>query len=352
MFENVKFDKELETIRTDSADEAIMNLPKYNYQSFNGGQLKIRINEGQNIQLTCDGETFGISQWGYCQFLKKIRISPHSANAIDLDFLENLINNTLNRLSSSRSMLMIKRGNTIVNVGVAPYMPTRHESILKNLNKSSICDISQVSFNDRGLSVSLLDERIPVIEPEEGDIIRCGINLNNSETFGQKISVESYFLRLVCTNGSIMRERGHCFIPDKKQIRKYFSNISYLMDDIRSLSLKHDVTRKRLVSVIDKNLNDEELMQSWQILNKTFDSDRADSVLKLKYDDRKKIVNTVKERKRENRTLPHDNRIMPNLTEYGLYDVFNQITDAAKKATYHDSLELQRFGGSMLYWGN
>ena len=93
-------------------------------------------------------------------------------------------------------------------------------------------------------------------------------------------------------------------------------------------------------------------MQSWQILNKILDSDRVDSVLKLRYDERKEIVKTVKERKRENRTLPYGNRIMPNPTEYGLYDVFNQITDAAKNVAYHDSLELQRFGGSMLYWRN
>ena len=352
MFENVKFDKELETIRTDSADEAIMNLPKYKYQSFRGEQLKINISEGQNIQLTCDGESFGITQWGYCQFLKKIKVSPHSANAIDLDLLENLINNALSRLSTSQSMLMIKRDNTIVNIGVAPYMPTRHEDILMTLNKDKACDISQVSFSDRGMSISLLDEHIPVIEPKKGDVIRCGISLNNSETFSQNISVESYYLRLVCTNGSIMRERGNCFVPDQKQRRKYFSNISYLMDDIKSLSLKHDVTRKQLISIIDKSMNDEELIKSWGVLNKRFDSDRADSILRLKYDERKEIVKTIKERKVKNRTLPYSNRIMPDSTEHNLYDVFNHITDAAKNVPYHDSLELQRFGGSMLYWRN
>jgi hypothetical protein len=249
-------------------------------------------------------------------------------------------------------MLMIKRGNTIVNIGVAPYMPTRHEDILRYIEKDKTFDLSQISFNDRGLSISLLDERIPVIEPKKGDVIRCGISLNNSETFGQNISVESYLLRLVCTNGSTMREKGHCFVPDQKQRRRYFSNTSYLIDDIKSLSLKHDVTRKQLISIIDKNVNDEELMRCWQMLTKMFDGDRADFVLQLKYDERKEIIKTIKERKEKNRTLSYSNRIMTESTEYNLYDVFNHITDAAKNVSYHDSLELQRFGGSMLYWRN
>jgi hypothetical protein len=314
--------------------------------------LSVRMSEDSEIEIKCDREAFGITRWGYVSFLKKIKLSPSSANDIPLDLLQGLINNILQRLPSSYSFVLVKRGDTVVNIGEAPYWPISNRKLINKLHDRKQRELSQIVFNDRGMTVSLLDERLPVVEPKRGDIIRCGISLNNSESYGEALGVDSYFLRLACTNGITVRDSGHSFKPEQKQIRQYFCNINYLMDEVESLSLKHERASKRLLNLINTVTNDEQVMNAWNVLKKVFDTDHADAILRIGSEERKEMVKTIKERRKKNRILPHNERLRPQLTRYNLYDVFNRITDAAKRTSYQDSLELQRFGGSMLYWRN
>lgn len=352
MFDKIKFDEEMETVRTQSVDTALDKLPKYTYKSLTGDGLSVKMSKENEIEINCGRESFGITKWGYLSFLRKIKLSPSSANDIPLDLLQDLINNILQRLPSSYSLLLIKRGDTIVNIGEAPYWPISNRDLISKLHDKEQGELNQIIFNDRGLSISLLDERLPIVEPQMGDIIRCGISLNNSESCGEALEVDSYFLRLVCTNGITVRDFGHSFKPKQEQIRQYWSNINYLMDEIKSLSLKHDITRNKLLNLINTISNDEQVMNAWNVLRKVFDTDRADTILRIGSEERKQITKAVKERRQKNRILPYSERLRPQLTKYNLYDMFNRITDAAKRVPYQDSLELQRFGGSMLYWNN
>lgn len=156
---------------------------------------------------------------------------------------------------------------------------------------------------------------------------------------------------MVCSNGAIARGKKFHYKPDKERVRAYFSNLHYLFEDFKNVSIKSiENLRSQFSMLANEKIYDDELMKAWLFLNKIFDQEKVDSILRLKTDERKSYQGRVDERNKSNETLPFINRIAPKLTEHGMYDVFNGITDVAKEEEYEVSLKLQVFGGNMLFW--
>lgn len=349
---NLKFENELPTTKSENTAEAFGKLPQYSYQNVPLRSISINLT-GKKATIKYEKVSFGITQWAYKNLLKYVGISFQSASIIHIDILNNLINDLIKRISPSLNILLVKRENSIVNIGNPGYFPIKHEKILQIVKEKCPDEFNNVMLNDRGLTLSILNKNVTPIEPKVGDIINTCVSLHNSVTLGEPISLNTSLHRLVCSNGTILKDKRYSFKPEADRVRSYYGSIYNLFDDIRKVSLKNvDHLRSQLSKIHKEKLFDQEFICVWDFLTKFLNTEKVDSILNTKMEDRKALKTIVSKRKKRNATMSYKNRELPTQTTYGLYDAFNTVTEIAKNANYQDSLKLQMFGGDMLFWRN
>lgn len=348
MFDNIGFGGEIPTCRVESVDEALKKLPVYSEQFVRGSDLKIQLIDGSNVLLEVKGSPYNITEWGFSSLLQKLKLSPRSADNIETDLLEGLINNILNRSPDINDINVILRGDTIVNMGTVSHWMLKNRTILEKLALKSNGNIQQVLFSDRGLSINIVDDTLPVIEPKKGDVIQRGTSLRSSETYGELLCMESYLLRLVCTNGLTISQPGYRFAPRISRRKLYLSDIAYFEDDVKDFIARQSPVKDRIFNLVENEATDTQFLNVWKIMNRFSEPEVTDGLLGVNAMDRKEMTHAVSVRREENKSRL--DKLSDEITKFNLYDLFNVVSARAKSVDYEESLELQRFSGNMLFW--
>lgn len=92
-----------------------------------------------------------------------------------------------------------------------------------------------------------------VIEPQRGDIVRVGLNLENAVNGDSRVHVTDYGERLVCTNGLVSRVGAHC-----QSIRHTNAEIHYTVPEAIMRAADRSAAMKPLVETAARLLLDDD----------------------------------------------------------------------------------------------
>jgi len=196
------------------------------------------------------------------------------------------------------------------------------------------------------------------IEPVVGDVSRVGLAVTNSETGGALPLATGYTLRLVCTNGStIKQEFGHVrFSSDwrctmERRLDRFTAELQSLSQVIRDKCGQLQTAYKRMAH---EYLDDEDfysLYRQAQYLSRgvTNFNEHIDGIFGVQPDQRQEIIGRVRQRQRERRSASTAAIGPPQSTDLLAWDVFNGITAAARdEVRYHRRTALESLAGDVL----
>ena len=300
-----------------------------------GADLK-EVEMSEDGQISSGGISYPITDWAFESLCSLLRIPKEFARRIPVElFLENL--NRLKVEHNQRIVILVSR-NIIINVVPHPYIFAENRDILKHLDEimgQLNLELHEIRLSDRGMDISFLKEGVEV-EPVPGDITRFGINVLNSETGFRGAKACFWLLRLVCTNGATLTNNWGKVnwsydqrISYERSLYNFFEGISKLQVEFSQFSsfYKHLPVREVVAH---------EYINIWRRLSRIVGNEMADRITMV----------DKEERNRLNRELREGNRMLT--TGLTLYDLYNSITEAARRYPFVQRRKMEGLGGSLI----
>lgn len=231
---------------------------------------------------------------------------------------ENL-NYWIGREAKERDQLLLRfDGLRLRAVFTTRYKPLDNLELLNELPKYGVRPETPVSLKmDNDLFMLQIPDHSKKFGVGKGDSIVPGVSLTNSETGVMALSIEAFFLRLVCTNG---------LVTETKENQKFRHTSKKALDNFQEAlaNVGHAYAKKQDQLAISMDSHVDRPMESILSLGKKFGLDKEDIEL---------VQNSL------------------NL-EYGntMFHVINAFTRAAQHPTLEasDIYKMQRAGGQVL----
>ena len=97
--------------------------------------------------------------------------------------------------------------NVIIAVLPEKRVPLSNSKVVSEIAEKGTVGLTRYTFNERGLWLDYLTPDL-ALEPKVGDIIRVGVQVFNSDTTLNMLSVRGLLYRLWCLNGAVSEREG------------------------------------------------------------------------------------------------------------------------------------------------
>ena len=348
MYEDYSFVGEAETI-VPTFKEALDLVNDREYKSIKTTYGKIGVsNTGQVI---IDGTDHEITQWGFEKFCGLLGIPRPFARKIPEDLLKENIDRLLKEKNENEELQFFESKQGLVGVGRKNYDPFVGPDFLTQMALLKDIEIQNTIVNERGVTVNYFKD-IPDIEPTQGDIVKVGFNVHNSDTGGAPTMSNLFLYRLACENGATMREAwGSAKRTYNKKIAKETSLINFY-NQTEKLSTNANLLIECLQEAVSTDATDEHLRKAWGSLKRVIGSEaRIDEALEVQEEERKDMFKEVSKRKARNRSGLINNQPPEEPKTIGrtYYDLFNQVTAIEKNYRLDEKITIRKIGGDMIY---
>lgn len=274
--------------------------------------LKI-IGEGNSLYLRIMNGTFKEYPIRRAFLYKLLRWHKFPTNLIfnlSVETISSICNDFLLNIKGDSVFVKIENGEALTILS-QNYNEITDLEILKSL---SDIGISKVSRNDFFMSVNT--EEKYMIKPFPGEDFGVGLNILNSETGFRALSVQQFLFRYFCSNGA------YTSISEDKDNKRYH----YGNDNLHKFVLdKVEVAKKHSSDILKK------------IIRLTKIGNDENKLKKIEKDISKVLGN-----EKAKQFLYNFN---PDLTSY---DLFNYITENAKRYDFSKRYFLESFAGELL----
>lgn len=213
--------------------------------------------------------------------------------------------------------------------------------VLNAIKVDDVWEFESATVSDSGTKINLL---VPgeTVEPEEGDILKIGLELSNSETGGRRLMCNLFTLRLFCTNGMTQKtDRTSVYYTE-------FGNLSY-DSKIRAFAKRFEEAKSTALEsavelyegITEAPILDTDLLSLHRTIKRRVGAKlNVDDVLEISPSVRTEIFNRVRERDRFDRPQP---------TDLLAWTVHNAITATARDQRLLIRQSLEQIGGQVLF---
>ena len=286
------------------------------------------ISMNEDLSLSINDRQYHMTERAHSDLCKMLGIPIAFSYDIPADLTSSIVQRL--KLLHEQSMIVVVRGNTIVSLvdplkGAAGrgksagerlkkkphYMPLPNLSLLHMLEKVwSGADVdTRITLSDRGMQVEILHkEESFTIEPVVGDVTRVGIAVTNSETGGALPLATGYTLRLVCTNGStIKQDLGHVRLSSdwrctmERRLDQFTAELRFLSQEVRDKCGYLQTAYKAMAHEYLDDVLFYSLYRQAQYLSRGVAniSEHIDGIFGVEPGQRQEIIGRVRHRQRE-----------------------------------------------------
>lgn len=268
---------------------------------------------GQTLSLIIEGKTIPIRTSFLRKLLKWFNFPIGQIRYFDLETVESIMNDYLLNIKSNTVDITLENGEALT-ITSEKYGKINDIDLIKLIEPLGISKIIKNDF-----MTSIVSETKEIIEPIPDDKFGVGISLFNSETGFRALSINSYLLRYICSNGAYVRDSS-----ESKKYYHYDLNVMTVMDEVEK-SIKSLNEKKKEISERIKMLKSQ--------LNFETTKKRVAELLRMK-------IGKYKTDK-----LFEDTRGIRNN-----YDLFNHITLKAKDFELSTKIVLEEVAGDLLFF--
>jgi hypothetical protein len=280
--------------------------------------------------------SYPITDWTFEGLCGLLKIPVQFARRIPVDlFLENF--NRLKVEHNQRVIILISR-NTVINVVPHPYVFAKNKDILECLGEirgKLNLELHEIRFSDKGMEVSFIKEGVEV-EPVPRDVTRFGLNILNSETGFRGAKANFWLLRLVCTNGAILRNEWGSVKWSYDHRISYERSLKNFIAGIEKLQMDFDNFVALYKSLVNRELRAFEFVNIHRRLARIVGNDQADQIFGVPKEERNRFMRESRE----------GDRML--LTGIILYELYNSITESARWYPFIQRRQLEALGGSLI----
>jgi hypothetical protein len=289
--------------------------------------------------ISWNGEYHPLTLWAMESLCKHAEIPFNYA--CDIEFPHFIYDFDQRKKTKCTSVVMCINKDAVINVSKYPLHVPRHTEVLKRFNEiDNHWPISSIRISDRGMEISMLNPSLTV-DPTPGDTVQIGLRAVNSETGYKKLTCHYYTMVLRCRNGAVgmdslgvVRWDYDKRLPIEHSLDRFFGKVEALDSEAVRIELSRIYT-----SLASRPLFDIELVNKWRSIKGIVGNSMADSIIGLPEERRKRLVRLVRTR---------DEKEPPEETTYTGYDIYNRVTDWAKKFDYVTWRRLERLAGRWL----
>jgi len=229
--------------------------------------------------------------------------------------------------------------NAAINICRSAYYPARTLDVIdKAEEQTAEKKFHEAVISDRGLELSWVDEHHS-IEPKLGDTILTGLRISNSETGGRALKGSRYTLKLSCTNGATLTDEWGSARWSYDPRVTYNTNLGHFFEDLKRINEKRFELSDIYKQLVDNSLTDLAFVNLWRRVRAAVGPQDADEILYTEPKERRRLFNQVRSRRDPLAVLP---------TSLNNYDVYNRITEAARRYEFLKWRRLEEIGGSIL----
>lgn len=151
--------------------------------------------------LLPDGETNTITRSSFVQLIHFLGIQWESVKALEPTAV---LNDVSNRLKGHSGQFMLRIKDGVIQAVLSPgYTPIDNADVLRSAIRSLDLSNTLVTFFRGNMRITGTSDGVS-LQPAVGDIVSGGLELVNNELGKGVLSVNSFLLRLVCTNGAVV----------------------------------------------------------------------------------------------------------------------------------------------------
>ena len=306
---------------------------------------------GSNF-ISIDNKEYQASRWAVESFCKLCKISRSTVYELNPHHLIKLINNIVKTQHKRICILLAKEENKIVNLVKADYFRPSAIDVLmmfQDLISKYSWNNHEIKVCEKGMTLSLTTDLFGKIEPSVGDIIQTGFSISSSDTGGISLKGSLFLFRLECKNGAVLQDKwGEVrWTYDKRMTIK--SSLRTFRRKFEQIQFPIEILKKRISSLQTQKITDVEFRKIWRKVTRILGVEDADYALNVEAAVRKEILQTLKEREKENRErLISNHRVVPLELGRNYYEILQRITDKAKDYPIFTKRKLERIGGSII----
>lgn len=292
---------------------------KINYHFISPGNLRvIHIDKKLYLEVYSGNVLrYAIRRSFFEKLLMWQKIPTYFVYKADIDVVVNILNNIFKLINRSYVRLTIENGEALT-ITSPDYKDIRDMEIIGTLARDKIVKITRTD-----MFTKIDTNEIRTIYPLPNDTCGMGLSLFNSETGFRKFEVKLYILRYICSNGStINMDLLNEGIPHYKPAFPNGNIKSTIIKTFNAFNTKYDLIRLKFEKAPDLETSAEKMTE----VNKKID-------FVLGYKQSNYFLNDYK------------NGLQPNKT---VFDMFNFITDEAKKYEVNTRLRLEELAGDII----
>lgn len=273
-------------------------------------------NDILKLEVTSNQKAFySIRKAFLFKLLKWFNISHHNIKHFNIDTIIAICNDNLRAISDNQynSYVKIKIENgEAVTILSSKFTTISDLEIINLAQKYNIDSISRDDFSMR-IYTTIKENSEPIV----GDMFGYAFNITNSETGFSQVTAENFILRYICTNGATTR-----ISTDNHSFNHYKMNKNYVLNTI--------------IDSLDKS----------ESISKTFD-EKVKNAQKIKaelfFPNIKYQVNNII-------GSSSGFKFFYNFEEKrkSKYDLFNYITDSAKRFNLLEKYQLEQLAGNLM----
>ena len=165
-----------------------------------------------DASLAIAEEIYPITRHAHGQIGDRIKLPARYYNLMFNDAPELLASNVNHWFQRNREKRMVRTLDGQVRAFLSDrYRRIDHHDVvaacLPVLNEFSDLSIESIGLTEKKLYLKATRKNV-VAEVKEGDVVRAGVQISNSEIGGGCLKIEPFVFRLVCSNGLTIAERG------------------------------------------------------------------------------------------------------------------------------------------------
>jgi hypothetical protein len=218
-----------------------------------------------------------------------------------------------------------KTETRVINIVKADYYRASNLYVLEmlqELDSKYSWNHKEIKISEKGMALSLVTDMFEEIEPIIGDITKMGFSVINSETGGRPLKASFLIYRLKCMNGAVLPDKwGEArWTYDKRMtIENSLKRFRHKLEDMQ---IPTKFLEEKICGLLNEKLTDVDFRKIWRNLSRVVGPEEADYILEIGYDERKKILKTLKNREKQNRMcIDRDTKIEPLQLERNFYEI-------------------------------
>jgi len=282
------------------------------------------------------GYTYSFTDWTFESLCRILRLPAAFARSIPFDLLVENIDRL--KIDHNQRVIALISRDILINVVPHPYVAARSTDLLNRLTSiqaSQGFERLEARLSDRGMVLNFLSDGFTA-EPVPGDITRIGLSILNSETGYHGAKSSFYLHRLVCSNGATLSNSWGSVGWSYDSRLSYERSLSNFIDGIEQIKIDFERFDGSYARLINREIHAFEFINTWRRLGRMVGTEDADRISGVDKDKRNEWSREVREGDRR------------QLTGIPAYQLYNNITQAARRYTFVQRRALEGLGGSIV----